>query len=425
MRAEMMCKALAYYDGHEPRDILKIKPDEPDDNLSVNYAQTIVDKGVSFLFGQELGIEIGGEGDESGEKLLSELWPVDIRCEDLIDLGTNGGTFGTAWIKLALDNGKPMVHVVDPLNMSAKWDAANYKLVREYCNQYNTQDAAGKPVIRRERAERQPNGFWKIFSEESKPDSMIWLEFAPTVNWNYPFAPFFHCKNLPKPNEFYGKADLNKSVLSLAYYIARVDSLINKIVRVHASPKPWARGMQKQDLQVGSDQMLFLPKAEMDLKLLEATGDLAGAQGFRKELRVALAEISHAPEVASGKVENIGQLSGLALKILYGPLIDRTAQKQRTYGRLITNVVKALLTLSGKPDQEVTLNWQNPLPQDPLADLQAQQIKKGLGVSEEQILTELGYDTETIKQMQAANQKAAKDAADMQRQVFDAGFGGE
>jgi hypothetical protein len=410
-RQMLMAKACRYYDGDEPKDILTVKPGGPDDNTIINYSETIVDKGVSFLFGDELNIEIGGEEDETGEEYLETVWPEDDRHCDLIDLGTNGGVFGHAWLKITLDNDKPTVMVLDPLNMSADWDPKNYKRVLRYRNQYSTTDDAGNPIIWRE--DTEPDGLnWIIREYWSKPDMAGWIS-AGTTPWPYPFAPVFECKNLPKPNEFYGRADLSKFVLSITYYIARVDSLINKIIRAHAGPKPVARGLKQQDLKIGIDDVLFLPDKDTTLELLEMEGDLLNALAFRKQLREALSEASHVPEVATGKLESVGQLSGLALKILYGPLLDQTSKKRRLYGKMIKHLVKALLAIGGKGEKDVKLNWPNALPGDDAANVTTAEGKKRLGVSEDTLLRELGYDPEHERE------KRELDSEDMASTMLD------
>lgn len=420
-RSQLMAKALAYYDGDKPSDMLKVEKDKPNDNVSVNYAETIVEKGVSFLFGDELGVEIGEEEDETGEAYLDEVWPDDTRHVDLIELATNGGIFGHAWLKIMLTDGKPEVCVADPQCMSAKWDSRNYKRVIRYRNQYNTvDDVTRKPIIWREDTERDGKQwiikeFWRRADSPASLDdeSVGWVSAGPPTLWPYEFAPVFECKNLPKANEFYGRADLSKYVLSLCFYIARVDSLINKIIRAHASPKPVATGIQKQLLEIGTEQILFLPDKEAKMELLEMTGDLTGAMAFRKQLREALSEVSHVPEVATGKLESVGQLSGLALKILYGPLVDQTSKKRRLYGKLVKDVVKALLIIGGKSDQKVELRWPSMLPGDEQTDWNVALVKNQLGVSKDTILREKGYDSEQELE------KSGKEAEAMAKTLMD------
>lgn len=405
-RAVWLAKALSYYDGDGPGQILTVKRGGPDDNVAVNYASTIVDKGAAFLFGCEADIEIGPQDDFAGEDYLDSIWQEDERAVDLLDLATNGGIFGHAWAKIVLNEGIPQVVILDPLNMSAQWDPKNYKRVLRYRNQYNTTDASGQPIIWREDTER--NGAqWVIREYSSRPDAAGWTLEA-TTDWPWPFAPVFECKNLPKANEFYGRADLSRFVLSLCFYLARVDSLINRIIRAHAGPKPIAKGIAEQDLKVGIDETLFLPSPEQDLKLLEMSGDLNGALAFRKQLREALAEVSHVPEIASGKLDGVGTLSGLALKILYGPLVDQTERKRRLYGKLLKDLVRALLVIGQTAaEQPIEINWPTIIPGDEKEAADVALVKHQLGVSADTLLREMGYDAEAEAEKYAAEQDQA------------------
>ena len=63
---------LAYY-GKLPKP-LKVKPGQQDDNIRLSYGRLIVDKGVSFLFGDELDMDAN-----SG----TSVEDADIRCRSL------------------------------------------------------------------------------------------------------------------------------------------------------------------------------------------------------------------------------------------------------------------------------------------------------------------------------------------------------
>jgi hypothetical protein len=396
-RVALYGAALRHYDGHPPQ-ALKFKPGEPDDNVSTNYAAIIVDKGVSFLFGEapRLAIKPKGSGpkntDQKGEELLEEVWPEDQRAEDLIDLATNGGVFGDVWATIILEDGEPRVSVVDPLNMSAEWDPHNFRRVLKYRCQYETFTAAGDPLTCRQDTERGEGGTWWIRNYEAVGNASTFTQVGEPVHWRMSRAPVYHVKNLPKANEFYGRPDLTRYVLALVHYINRADSLINRILRIHSHPKPVARGLKKQDLQLGTMDILFLPEKEQDLKLLEMTGNLEGALRFRKQLRENLAEVSHVPEVATSKTENVGQLSGRAMRILYGPLLDRTKIKRRLYGRFLKDLVAGLLEVKGLEGQEVSITWPEALPQDEKESAETAGLLHQVGVSRETLLERLGFD---------------------------------
>lgn len=408
-RKALMTRANAGYAGDDLiiNRPLKVEAGKPDDNVALNYAELIVDKGVAFLFGQDLKLSVGDAADKTAspeETYLEEVWPEDVRAEDLVDLATNGGIFGHVWAKIAVENNVPSVVVGDPECYTAEWAPDNYKKAVRYLNTYRT-TVDSKPVLRRENSYPLAGGqTWQIDLEQSTPDAPTWtvIESYP---WPYPFAPVVHCKNLPTPNQFYGKADLTRHVLALMYYINRVNSLINRIVRSHAAPKPIATGQAKVEMEMGTDQMLFLPNPNAKIALLEMTGDLEQARNFRKDLREALAEITHVPEVTTGKTDNVGQLSGRAMRILYGPLIDQTAKKRRLYGRLIKQLVGNLLVIGRKAPAaagalggqkvKVNVHWGDALPADEKEQAEVAVMKKQVGFSNDTLISELGGDPET------------------------------
>jgi hypothetical protein len=407
--------ALSIYEGNAPEQ-LKVKQGQPNDNIFINYPQLIVEKGVSFLFGKELSVSIGDESN-AGETYLDSIWSNEQRQLDLIELGTDGAIFGTAYLKIRIDsNGKPVVIVPDPANYFVETNPNDFREVWKYINQYQ-RDNDGDKIWYREETTLE-SGRWIIREFESK-SGQHWTQIGDEIRWKYSFAPVFACKNLPKSKSFYGKPDVHKSVLELCKYLSRVDSLIGKIIRVHASPKPIAKGLQPQDLKVGTEDILFLGQnADAQLALLEMSGDLAGAMAFRKTLREALAEISKVPEVASGKVENIGQLSGFALQILYGPLIEQTLLKQRLYGLMIKNVILGLLEIGGKSNESVQLNWANPLPSNLKENTEIGILQKQIGVSEDTILKRAGFNPDHEREMR---EQETANLGDALGRAFDGG----
>ena len=418
-------RALAEYDGR-PKMPLTRRPGDPDDNVITNYPSLIVDKGVAFLFGndQKIGVKPKGattDNDKKAEELLEEIWPEDERAEDLIDLATNGAIFGDVWAKIVLTDGEPRVCVLDPMNMTAFWSADDYRDVWRYRSEYNTFNEAGDAVVRRQDIEREGAGqsaFWWIRDFESKADQKAWVELHDPIKWKWAKAPVYHVKNLPKANEFYGKPDLTKYTLALAHYLNRADSLINRILRLYAHPKPIAKNLRSQDLNLGSTDILFLPQADQELSLLEMKSDLQGALAFRKQLREALAEVSHVPEIATSKSENIGQLSGRALQILYAPLIDRTKVKRRLYGRFLKALVAGLLEVKGITDQEVSINWAEMLPTDEKESAETALNLMQIGVSKETLQERMGFNPVKEKQRTEAE---GGDMASIMLRAFDGG----
>jgi hypothetical protein len=411
-------QALLYYEGNAPK-ALKVDPrTNVDDNVFVNYPELIVDKGVEFLFGDELGIEV--EGDESAQTLLDELWSPDVRSEDLIDLATDGAIYGDTWAKIIInEKSRPEVVALDPSIWQKIVDPNNYKRVLAYRCQYKM--ANGR--FFREETRQNETGRWETQAFESM-DCKKWTAVGEISVFPFDFCPVMAGKNLPRSKSPYGRPDLTRPVLDLCRYLARTDSLIGKIVRVHASPKTVAKGISVQDLEVGVDSTLFLKNPAATLELLEMKNDLAGAIAFRKLLREALSEISKVPEVSTGKTENVGQMSGRALQILYGPLLKQTVKKRRLYGPFISKIAKNLLIAGGAKSADkanIALHWGAAISPDPMEEAQLGLVWQQVGVSDDSILQRLGFDPDEEKRKRGEEQ-AVKD--ERRSKIFNAGISG-
>jgi len=121
------------------------------------------------------------------------------------------------------------------------------------------------------------------------------------------------------------------------------------------------------------------------------------------EIREAMDKVSGVTPVVAGVLKNkLGNLtSGVALKMTFMGMLAKTARKQFTYGeglKKIANIVLHILNESGVyqtevSEREIELLFPNPLPEDEMDRLGAAKIKKDLGVSREQLLKELGYES--------------------------------
>lgn len=422
-------RAMSFYHGLVAPQ-LKVKDGEPDDNVYINYAAVIVDKGVSFLFGKPLVIGVGADEDKRGEEYLEKVWPQAQRDEEFQEMAEDGANTGDAYLKINIEpSGLPRVTVGDPNCYELITDPHDVSRVVCYRCSYPVTDAAGKTGLFKEETTRAEDGkSWSIRQYQSGDQGSTWLPVGTDVTWNFPFAPIFHAKNLPQPKSMYGKPDLTEPVLKLIAYISRLDSMCGKIVRIHSSPKPYAKNLKKQDLEWGTDGMLFLKptggiggqSVEAEIGLLEMQNDISTALSLRKVLREGLAEMTGVPEVATGKLESTGQLSAVALRIMYGPLIEKTEKKQLRYGRMIKECVAALLTIANMAGLKIVLNWTDPLPGDEKEKVEVAEGKKRIGFSENTLIKELGGDpTHERDQRQFDSQ----DAGTSLLNAFDRGVG--
>jgi hypothetical protein len=399
-RIRQFKEAWERYYGRFPKP-LKVKSGQPDDNIIVNFARVVVDKGVSFLFGQDVGFELDETQQTPEEDWLQACWETNRKTTFLQKLALNGGVCGHAFVKIVVDQSPyPRLILLDPATVLPIWDPHDIERVLRYRIQYPATDPnTGKPLTIRQWIELD-GAIWRITDQVSR-DGGAWQTTAETV-WPHPWPPIVDCQNLPNPNEFFGLPDLAEDILQLNAGINFVLSNLARIIRFHAHPKTWGKGFTAAQLNIAVDETIVLPSPEATLQNLEMESDLASSIAFYSRLREALHEVARVPEVATGRMENVGQLSGVALSILYQPLLEKTETKRRTYGDLLVELNRRMLALGGFGEDNITvLHWPELLPGDVLQERQAALMDHQLGVSARTLLQQLGYDPELEQQKRA------------------------
>lgn len=424
-RKRLMKDAWKSYRG-EFAPPLKLTPGQPDDTVISNRCAPIVDKGVSFLFGQVLKIECGdageqpnapdapGDGDnDEMTDFLQGVWGDDDDFMTLLTmLSTNGGVCGHAFAKLVpplTDDGYPRVVVLDPQLVRKVTHPEDCALTLAYIIEYPTVAYWQKrQIVARidpqgdllTEGNLDPKDTWTISNYTRKGEQGGWQQSGATEPWPYPFAPIFDNQNLPNPNESWGTPDLTPDLIAENRVVNFLQSNLARIIKYHAHPRTWASGVHMEEWNAAIDGTILLPSPESKLGMLAPMENFGGLLSFIEDIRSSMDEQSRVPAVALGRLEGLpkGNISGVALQLLFQPLIEKTILKQRLYGNLIRNVTRAALVLVGKlaiadvETYKVNLHFQNLLPVDDLAAAQTALIWKQLGVSEATLLQGAGFD---------------------------------
>ncbi len=434
-------RAWKAYDGEGPT-YLEAAADGSDDNIRLDYPALIVDKGVSFLLGKDGGVtlqpkppekaaedldeevEEGAERPEESESdeeeaeralaVLDDAWPIQRRGLDLHNLATNGGVCGHVWVRI-YKSGR--VSILDPANCSADWNEDDVSIVERYKIQWTTADEeTGLGVVRRWRIEPsdalQPTS-WEIVLEEHDEDANVWRELE-VEEWPWSFCPIIEGQNLPSPNTFYGRADLSPAVLDMIEQLESVASDMRRMVRLLGHPVPVVIGQsadQLQMLEVAIGELLAIPDKEAKLGQL-AIAELTSSLELFKELKTALFESAHVPKVALGDTGNAGPTAGVALKVEYEPLAERTGTKHLTYGWVVSEIARRILELRRLKGWTVSLGWPDSSPSDPKADAEADESEIRMGIVSKQTISEKrGYDWEQEQRRMAEETEAGAEAA--------------
>jgi hypothetical protein len=267
------------YEGKHEKP-LKVKPSKDgrpavDDNVTPNLVGLFVDKGVSFLTSEPPSFALVKDDDAGGamvaegnvdvpieEQHLDKVWRLNHAKTLLHKTATNGGVAGHAWLRLLVPE-QPVIHPVtelpipriinvDPHIVDVLYDQDDIELELGYLLEWEV-FVQGRPAIRRQLIDQGDAGdSWVITDLISRGDSKSYEEFGNGVTtWPFPFPPLLGWQNLPSPNVYYGKADIDGGLIDLNAAVNRALSNLARIVRFHAHPKTWASGISHQRARQG------------------------------------------------------------------------------------------------------------------------------------------------------------------------------
>jgi len=413
-RAKAIAFAWKAYEGCLDKPLVPL-PGDPDDNVLSNRCQQIVDRGVDFLFGKELEIALADAAPDTAQSLIDTAWGrKETRIPLLQDLAMNGAMAGRAFLRIMpnKDATKFRLITVDPAIVSVQHAPQDCETVLLYHLEYSVKEPInGTPqtvCYCEEIARVDPDGNARRGQPDDDDTWMVnhWTRLGERGDWTpdaggayawpYPFAPLFSCKNLPKPNSFWGMPDLTNDLIGLNIALNLVQSNINRTEKLYGNPILYSNGEGEGVLDVKPGRIAALSETGK-ITAVPIPTDVANALAFAANLRSDIDEQSAVPGVATGRISDMprGNLSGIAIELLFMPITKKTDKKRNLYGELLIDVTNALLVLGGiDADIDMTLAWQSPLPHDDLPSVQSAIAKKELSISNTTLQRELGYDPE-------------------------------
>lgn len=394
-RLRRFLRAWRYYDGDHDAvfKTLSVTPGVNRDNVRVNYCKAVVNKGISYLFGKPVTFEMDADRDTDAERYLEQVWG-RRKMITLQKMAMNGGVTGHVFVKIKRVVGAlPRIIVLDPSTVTPVYDPDDIDVVLRWKIEYPA-IIDDKPAIRRQLIDPQ-GASWEIVDQIRWGDTNRWQTIS-TENWPWSTAPVLHCQNLPRSNEFWGEADLEEDLLDLNDSLNFVLSNVQRIIRHHAHPKTWARGVSASQIDTSVDKVTVLNSPDATLANLEMKSDLQSSITQYEQLKMALLDISRTPNASlGGDVAHVNRLSALALRVLFGPLLEKTEVKRATYGTLCVEINRLLLEMDSRPAEDVGVVFKEVLPDDPQSEAQTLAVHRQVfGVSRETILGKLGYDSE-------------------------------
>ncbi len=390
--------------------------DQPDDNVLANYIEDKVEAGKNFLFGKEVEISIEDGIAEEVQTFLDETWgEKEARIPLLQELYINGALAGQTFLRIVPEqDGTFRLVAVDPASVFVKTAPQDCKTVLLYCIEYcEEEQVAGQPVqiyYREEISRVDPDqdgdegdpfadrdATWSIQHWTKQGDRGAWIAAGDPIIWPYPFPPIFTNQHMVRPNSFWGKPTVTRNLIHLNEALNVSNSNIQKLGRVTSGPVVYAIGTGLMDIDHSPGHIVIIPTPDGKIEAVNISADIPSLQSAADRLQSRIDEQTGIPGIATGRASAMpgGNMSGIAIELLFMSMIKRMDTERCLYGKMIIDVSKALLILKKmRADIKLTLNWQSPLPNDDMASWQAALLEAQVGVSDQTILEERGYDAE-------------------------------
>lgn len=399
-------------------------------DVIMSMAQVIVDVGASALIVDDVQFEIDNTTPQRTpqEEQLDVLWEQNDRPTFLQQMAIDGGVCGQVFVRMTLDPAYPYPRfvLIDPSYVDVYCKPDDFQTHVRYVIQYETRDELDRPVLVESDIARDPSGrFWRMTDRKKLIAGGDWI-VTNDLHWNFPWSPIFTTQNLPFPHRVFGLSDIDDCIRRLNQSLNQGLTLTRRREYFLSHQKIWGKGFGAGEVDLTPGKIpVFGDDGELNAIPEDANfGSNLDMARFIAERTFMQARV---PEIATGKLDNVGQLSALAMQVLYGPLLSKTITKRALYGRMLRNLTFRAMEVARVPlDRLPLLIWKSPLPSDPVAERQKYLLEKELGVrSKASIAAELGIDWEherpLIESEQAEDMARQAQQAELEQRAFDRG----
>jgi len=217
------------------------------------------------------------------------------------------------------------------------------------------------------------------------------------------FLPVVHVQNIAQPYFYEGLSDVEPLIPLQDELNTRLSDRASRIT-FQSFKMYLGKGIDGfGDKPVSPGRMWYTDDPEASIE--EFGGDEAtpSEDMHIAEIREAMDKTSGVTPLVAGVLKNkLGNLtSAVAIRLTLMGMLSKTERKRFTYGEGLKKLCGMVLEILDKAgiyktepfERAVDIIFPSPLPENMMEKLKEAQIKKELGVSTEQVLRELGYDS--------------------------------
>lgn len=149
--------------------------------------------------------------------------------------------------------------------------------------------------------------------------------------------------------------------------------------------------------------------------------DLAQLIGLADFFKVSGAQVSGTPPHYL-LLQGAEPPSGESLKVAESRLVKKVQKRMRSYGAVWTAAMRFALEIANeRKEGDLEPTWENPETRDDKNEAETQTLKQGLGVSQRQSLSEMGYTDDEIERMKGEKDEDTAAIGNAMLASFDRG----
>jgi hypothetical protein len=367
--------------------------------IRFNFNRPVVTLAAAWMAGKPVIWHIDGDTNGEAAAKAKKIWERSGAESSLIEACLLAGILGDIVGSVVWNESSrtAKIEFIDPTLCSPQFDPHKFGQLKKLTLGYETINSDGKPVG---------------YAEDWFEDRMIaTTEGEPTKEYSYDIfggeLPLVWIPNQGVFGQTFGDSEL-VGIIDLVEEYDHLGDKRTRIVDYYASPRPVFEGVQKGNLDLKDNSIIYLPIGGKAY-FLEWAGSGPDIQQQLDCLRTAISEISETPAVAFGQVDSgFSGASGISLRVLYGPLNAKTLRKRATWGPRLEKLMQLALRAEGMEValEDINIQWGDMTPASDLEALQVLQAKSALGVDKETILGEAGYTADQIAEMEEPPEEA-------------------
>ena len=395
-----------FFDGFHWEDIEE--SDKPE--VTENWCRRFVNKFVSAEFNDGFSFKFNEKVEEKILPFLNEVWADNKQDLLMQEMGQMKNVTGDAYIHVHFEP-KYIDGVLNP-DFDDPFDEYEEGRIRlflvpssicfpQYADGYDTGAMESCTIMFPVREEPSvfggglPNRYHIkrfVYTKTEIIEYQDKEELSRTPN-PYGIIPIVHFKNIALAGRHFGLSDL-EDLIPLNTELNLKNSDTSEILDYHASPVTVVFGARVGQLEKGANKVWGgLPK-DAKVQNIELNSDLGASSDYRSSIKKAMHEIAGLPELATGSGELVGNLSGIALQIVFMPLLDTIKMKRASTGeslKLINKLIikiareEGLLNIDGATNKEIyshEIIFSDVLPKDMMIELQQIQAEMKAGLED-------------------------------------------